>query len=258
MATEHGQVSWEATDNFGGEKKTSNKDLFLKLEEGSNIVRIITPPYQYMVHKSVKAEGDVGFGRKVPCSLKHGSCPLCTMNSKPSPRYYLGVIDRKTGAYKVLDVSWSTFQDIKGFANDQIWGPVEKYDLNIIKDPKNPQKYYTIRPNPHTPLSITDQKMRDEADLQDLEYKSTPLTVEVVQKIVDKLLQGGVLHVPPPREGNDKSFSKSPAAKTASAPVPRAAVKAPLVVNLPPVVNLTENDNLDDVFPDYGSAAKTA
>jgi hypothetical protein len=235
----HGPIAWDDDTSYGNkEKRASNKDLFLKLKEGSNVVRIVTLPYQYLVHKGVKREGEPGFGRKVPCSQKYGSCPLCALNSVASPRYYIGVIDRADNRYRVLDVSWSTMQDIKGFNNDKIWGEPTKYDINIIKDPKNPQKYYTVRPNPHTPLSTADQQIRDTADLADLEYKSTPLTTEVVQKIVDKILQGGTLA--PPVKDNERSAKpnkSTPVAKTKAAPV----------------VEMSNTDDVDDIFPDYST-----
>lgn len=248
MNNTHGPVSWDEETNFGDkEKRTSNKDLFLHLNEGSNTVRIITQAYQYPVHKNIKKDGEPGFGRKVPCSKANGSCPLCDLKYPISPRYYIGVIDRATNAYKVLDVSWNTHQDIKGFAQDKIWGPPVKYDLNIIRDSKSKTKFYTVRPNPHTPLSPADQKIRDEADLQLLEFKSSPLAPEVVQKIVNNIAKDGNLAPPPPPK--ESKFGKNGAVQIASASDNQTA----------PVVDFTsgeEEDDVSDIFPDF--SAKTA
>jgi hypothetical protein len=243
----HGPVSWDEETSFGDkEKRTSNKDLFLHLNEGSNTVRIVTQAYQYPVHRNIKKEGEPGFGRKVPCSKENGSCPLCDLGHPISPRYYIGVIDRATNAYKVLDISWSTHQDIKGYAQDKIWGPPVKYDLNIIKDSKSKTKYYTVRPNPHSPLSPADQKIRDEADLQELEFKSSPLAPEVVQKIINNIAQGGSLAAAPPKK--ESKFGKNGTVKTAAATEAQAT----------PTVDFSAGegeDDVSDIFPDFKSAS---
>lgn len=81
--TTFGEISWN-DDVFSGEKKqTNSKDLFLRLKEGTNEMRIVTQPFQYLVHK-YKKEGDAGFGQKVSCSMIHGSCPLCALGDKAS------------------------------------------------------------------------------------------------------------------------------------------------------------------------------
>ena len=127
-----GEVSWQ-DDSFSGEKK-NNKDLWLRLDEGSNELRLVTQPFQYLVHK-YKKEGDPGFGQKVSCSMVHGSCALCAANDKPKPRWLLGVISRKTGTYKILDISYAVFSSIRKYArNTQRWGDPTKYDIDMIEN----------------------------------------------------------------------------------------------------------------------------
>ena len=51
--TTFGEISWN-DDVFSGsdnKKNTNGKDLFLRLDEGSNEMRIVTQPFQYSVHK---------------------------------------------------------------------------------------------------------------------------------------------------------------------------------------------------------------
>src|ERR1700686_1697231 len=108
-----GEVSY--SDDFGGENKknTNNKDLWLRLADGDNEVRLVTAPFQYITHK-YKKEGDPGFGQKVGCTAIHGSCQLCEMeDNKAKQRWFYGVIDRHTGTYKVLDVSFAIFSKIR-------------------------------------------------------------------------------------------------------------------------------------------------
>lgn len=234
-----GEVNW--TDDFGGPEKkiVNNKDTWLRLDAGNNVVRLVTAPHQYLVHKGVKAEGEKGFGQKVSCSAVHGSCPLCDQGHKAGPRWLLGVIDRKTSTYKILDVSWQVFSQIKKLANEtEVWGDPNKYDLNIIVDKSGgPTGYYSVQPRPHKPLSAEDQAIRDNADLEDLKRRVTPLTPEQVQKRLDKVLNGGTLAAPvaadkPSKASTSKSTGKSKAA---------------------PVVEMESEDGVDDIFPEYES-----
>src|ERR1700676_490471 len=130
MTTTFGEVSYN-DDSTEHKKYPNSKDLFLRLNEGSNELRLVTAPYQYLVHK-YKKEGDQGYGQKVGCSIMHGSCQLCDAGDKAKPRWFYGVIDRKTGLYKILDVSFAVFSGIRTLArNTQRWGDPTKYDIDI-------------------------------------------------------------------------------------------------------------------------------
>lgn len=185
-----GEISWQ-DDIFGGNsEKKFVKDLFLRLDNGSNEVRLLTQPFQYLCHK-YKKEGDKGYGTKVNCCAANGPCPLCEMGDKAKPRWLLGVISRKTGTYKILDVSYAVFQGIRKLAqNTQRWGDPTKYDIDISfnKNASKPNDFYAVSPVPKEPLSAADQQIRDnEVDLEDLKRRATPPTVEQVQKKLDKI-----------------------------------------------------------------------
>ena len=223
--TTFGEISWN--DDFGGDKKVSNaKDLFLRLDEGSNEMRIITQPFQYLVHR-YKKEGDPGYGQKVYCSSIHGSCPVCELGDKAKPRWLLGVISRKTGTYKILDVSYAVFQDIRKLArNAQRWGDPTKYDIDIIVDKNGGATgYYSVQPISKEPLSAADQQIKDNVDLDDLKRRVTPPSADMVQKRLDKL------------NGVDGA---TPGAKK-----PQGAVPAKK-----PTVSMTDDD-MSDAFPSY-------
>jgi hypothetical protein len=188
MTTTFGEVNWN-DDVFGDSKVNSNsKDLFLRLDEGSNEMRLITQPYQYLVHK-YKKEGDPGYGQKVYCSAIHGSCPLCTLGDKAKPRWLLGVLSRKTGTYKILDVSFAVFSQIRKLArNTQRWGDPTKYDVDIVVDKNGGATgYYSVQPISKEPLSAADQQVKDNADIDDLKRRVTPPTADLVQKRMDKI-----------------------------------------------------------------------
>lgn len=188
--TTFGEISWDSEDVAGSDKK-NNKDIWLRLDDGSNEMRLITQPFQYLVHK-YKKEGDPGFGQKVYCSSIHKSCPLCDAGDKPKQRWLLGVISRKTGTYKILDISFAVFSQIRKLAkNTQRWGDPTKYDIDIVVDRNGGATgYYSVQPISKEPLSAADQKIKDEADLDDLKRRVTPPTPDQVQKRLDKINAG--------------------------------------------------------------------
>lgn len=185
----YGEITWDAELPKTG-KFTSSKDLFLRLNEGPNELRLITSPFQYMSHtyKSPNA-GPKDFGQKIMCSITHGSCPLCEAGNKAKTRWLLGVIERATGTYKVLDVSYAVYSQIKSFSQSRSWGIPTAYDINIVRDSKSPSpaNYYKAMPLPKEPLSVEDQKIRDSVDLDDLKRRVTPLTPDAVRERMAKI-----------------------------------------------------------------------
>lgn len=228
MNSTFGEVSW-SDDVFGGDKKQVKKDLWLRLEEGSNEMRLITQPFQYLVHK-YKKEDDKGFGQKVSCSAVHGSCPLCELGDKAKPRWLLGVITRKDGTFKILDISFAVFSQVRKLAkNTQRWGDPTKYDIDIVVDKNGGATgYYSVQPISKEPLSASDQKVKDDIDFDDLKRRVTPPTPDEVKKRMDKIDGVGVPATPPAGQ------------KVASRPVV-------------PVVSMSsdEDEELGSAFPSY-------
>lgn len=226
-----GEISY-SDDVFGGEgkKNTNSKDLFLRLEEGSNELRLVTAPFQYLVHKYKKdPTNPKDFGQKVSCSQLHGECPLCNAGDKAKPRWFYGVISRKTGTYKILDISFAVFSQIRKLArNTARWGDPTKYDIDIVVDKNGGATgYYSVQPISKEPLSAADQMIKDNADLEDLKRRCTPLTAEQVQKRIDKI--NGVA---------------SPVTATSLPAASPAKAKAP-------AVSMTDDEELAETFPDY-------
>ena len=222
-----GEVSWEDDVYSNSDKKTNQKDLFLRLDEGSNEMRIITQPFQYLVHKYKKDPNNPkDFGQKVSCSAIHGSCALCDSGDKAKPRWLLGVISRKTGTYKILDVSFAVFSQIRKLArNTARWGDPTKYDIDIVVDKNGGATgYYSVQPISKEPLSAADQQLKDNVDLDDLKRRVTPFTPDQVLKRIEKINGDGVT-APAPTAG------KKPEVKAKPAPV--------------------SMDDDDDSFPSY-------
>lgn len=245
-----GEINWndDVFADENGKKQTNNKDIWLRLEEGVNEIRIITQPFQYLVHK-YKKEGDSGFGQKVGCSAIHGSCQLCDLAAstkdatlKAKPRWLLGVISRKSGMYKILDVGWSVFNGIRKLAkNTSRFGDPTKYDINIEVDKNGGATgYYTVQGYGREPLSADDQKIRDtQVDLDDLKRRVSPPTLEMVQKRLDKI--NGV---------NTNNNTVSNAGKNTKA---NTKTTTPPATVATPTVSMTDDEELEDSFPDYNA-----
>ena len=231
--TTFGEVSWN-DDVFAGEnkKQTNSKDLFLRLNEGTNEMRIVTQPFQYLVHK-FKKEGDSGFGQKVSCSMIHSSCPLCALGDKAKPRWLLGVISRTSGRYQILDISFAVFGQIRKYArNTARFGDPTKYDINVEVDKNGGATgYYSVQALNKEALSADDQNIRDtQVDLDDLKRRVTPPQPDVVQRRMDKI-NGVVANGTPAADGK------------------KATVQP--VVAATPAVTMMDDEELEMSFPDH-------
>lgn len=233
--TTFGEVSWDDESPGNSDKGSNTRDTFLRLQNGSNVVRLLTRPHQYLVHKGIKRESDKGYGQKVNCSMANGSCVLCEQGVKPSQRWLLGVIDRRSSSYKVLDIPWQVYSQIKKLAkNTEVWGDPVKYDLDIVVDRNGGSTgYYSVQPRPHKPLSAADQQIRDNADLDDLKRRVVPPSPEATSKRVEKILE----------ESAQASPGSSSKIQKASPVTNQKSLK-------PPVVN-DDDDDMDDIFPAY-------
>lgn len=184
MSNITGEVSWTDTVSGAAEKR-DGKDTFLRLAKGSsNIVRILTLPHQYYQHKYM-VEGGNKYGYRVNCAGT--GCPLCAKGDKPKRRWFLGVIDRKTNSYRVLDIGYSVFKSIQGFAKDDDWGLPDQYDIDIVADAVPSPDMYRAVCKPKKPLSTSDLALREQNDPEDLVRRTAPPTVEKVQERLNNI-----------------------------------------------------------------------
>lgn len=183
----YGLVEWDQV-----EVKTGNlnkKDQFLRLQAGSNVVRILTKPHEYLSHRYKSNEKDPGFGEKVMSSLPHGRDVIVDRGGKrPTKRWLVGVIDRKTQSYKILDLSSSVFKSIQNLTKDEDWGNPTKYDVDIKVDKNGGATgYYAVMPKQPKPLSVDDLALSEQVDLEDLKRRCTPPTPEQMEERVRQI-----------------------------------------------------------------------
>ena len=188
MTENFGLVNWDDVEfsnrnNVGDQKR----DEFIKLQSGPNEVRLVTKPYQYIVHKW-KEEGDRGYGNNVKCSMFHGSCPLCEIGNPPKQRWYVGLIDRKNQTYKILDMSPSIFQKVQALSRKEIWGDPGTYDIDISVDKNSGANgYYSVMPCGKSPLSDNDVEIKQSVDHESLKRRCKPPTHDEVVRIMDAI-----------------------------------------------------------------------
>lgn len=146
------EVKYGELQNWNDGNVSTPND-FMNLVEGNNKVRVFTNPYQFIVHwvKDV-----TGVNRKIKCAIN--GCPLCKRGVKAQYRWYIGVIDRTSGAAKILEISSQIYKGIKDHVSDPDWGDVRKYDINIKRGPKGSQPLYTVLGSPKKSNFSTEEK----------------------------------------------------------------------------------------------------
>jgi hypothetical protein len=233
MTVIYGEVDWSDDSlDFGADRNSLNKDLFMRLSDGDNELRLITSPFQYLVHKYKKDPNNPkDYGKKIMCSSPEGRCPLCELGDKQKQRWFFGVIDRKTNTTKILDVGPGVMQHLKKLARNPKFGDPTKYDINIVVDEKGgPANYYTVQAYPKEPLSAEDQQKRDMFNVDDLKRRVTPPSYEKVKEMLDKInADSNVSTVPQSREFRAKSQTLAS--------------------------SVTNDDDLDEAFPAYNGNA---
>lgn len=124
---------------------------FMNLEEGDNVVRLITAPFQFYIHWT---KDSTGANRKVRCALD--DCPICQAGERSQARWYVGVMSRKSLSCAILEIGPQIFKQVLGLSKDEDWGNPRKYDINIKRQPKGSQPLYVVIPIP--PKALTDEQ----------------------------------------------------------------------------------------------------
>lgn len=160
-----GSIGWEDGDLGNGS--------FMKLEEGSNVVRILTNPYQFYTHWT---QDESGQQKNVRCSTEN--CPVCERGERAKARWYVGVLNRKTGKPMVLEMGIQIFKAIKGLKAKKAWGDPRTFDADIERFPKGSQPLYQVTPEAKAPLSKEEiaivKQFIEDTDFEALTEPATP------------------------------------------------------------------------------------
>lgn len=128
---------------------------YMKLEQGSNVVRIITQPYQFTV---CWIKDPQGVPRKVRSALVP-ACPLVKRGEKLQKRWYVGVLERRTGQAKIMEVSSQIMAALKDLASDGDWGNPKGYDIDVKRGNPGSQPLYRVVAKPKKPLTDDEAKL---------------------------------------------------------------------------------------------------
>jgi len=124
-------------------------------------------------------------------SIFHGKDPLMEspwLLERPTRRWYIGVIDRDTNSYKLLDISSSIFKKLQVL--NKIKGDPTGYDVSIVKDSNAaPANYYEVIPGDKEPLSAADIELKEQVDIEDIKRRVTPPTYDQVKDRLNKILE---------------------------------------------------------------------
>jgi hypothetical protein len=171
-------ASWDDADVAGS-------NYFMDLVEGDNQVRVLTKPYQFVVHWTKDQSGK---SRKIRCAINN--CPLCRQGIDTQTRWYIGVLDRKSAGPKILEISTQIFKGIRDYIKNpewderytKSWGEIMAYDINVQRGPKGAQPLYTVMPSPKM-RDLTEKEtaeVEDFLDKVDINRYTSPSTPEEV------------------------------------------------------------------------------
>jgi len=160
---------------------------YMKLEQGNNVVRIITQPYVFTV---CWIKDPQGVPRKVRSACLP-TCPLVKRGDKLQKRWYVGAINRRSGKAEILEISSQIVSALKDLASDPDWGNPKGYDVDIRRGAPGSQPLYRVIAKPAKPLTDDDKTLAarfvEETDFVKMTKPPTP------EEVVDRLvaIEGG-------------------------------------------------------------------
>lgn len=170
--------SWDSAD-------VGNND-FMKIEEGDNIVRIVSSPYQFYSHWVDDVSGQ---NRKVRCALK--DCPACGMGNEAKPHWFVAVLNRKTDKVCIAEIGPQIMKQIKSLTQQKnhkgvlMYGDPRTYDVNFKRGPKGSQPLYVVLPLEKEPLADEEKtKIKSFMEKTDLQKMTeAPAPSEIREKL---------------------------------------------------------------------------
>lgn len=145
------------TNDFLPSKYTPSVSEFMKLDEGSNIVRIASTPligYIWWVDET-------GTPKKKGEMVKKGDKPIRVGFEDSLPAdvesakefWMVKVYDFATDSVRVLEITQSTIiRSLNDLIINEKWGDPRNYNLDIKKDGKGQQTKYSVLPEPKEDL----------------------------------------------------------------------------------------------------------
>lgn len=162
---------------------------FYELRPGSNVLRCMTNPHQYVCHPNFILTGGTLHKQKLKCANHDGrsACVICDSGSKAGCRWIIAVWSNFHENLFCLDFGFEIYRSIRALATDRMWGDPQIYDLNIstqyeygfiVKDDIN------IIPYPKTDLTDKQLEIKSHIDVAELKRLTDPPSNEYLEKIL--------------------------------------------------------------------------
>ncbi len=175
-----GAVDWNTADAGTAQKKAD----FMRLEQGANVVRVMSRPSQFYVNW---VETPDGRKRKINTPVEDPALiqRLEDEGFKRQARWIVKVLDRRDGQFKLLEIGSQIFLGIKNLFNNPEWGPVNQYDITINRGRPGQQPLYSVLPSPKKALdSSLEGAFREFNDSVNLERLLSPSDPQYVYDLM--------------------------------------------------------------------------
>ena len=173
-----GQIINNLTDYNPPEAESS----WLRLEEGTTVIRILSHVYHFQNHYLPDQK------KSVDCTGNIATCQWCQKGNKPRSRWAYYVLNRNTGDVKVFEMGWQIFGSILALAKDKDYGDPRNYDLKITRKGTGRDTEYTVIPGKAAKLTEDEEKTLAALGVETAE-KATSELLKFYQKDSDELAE---------------------------------------------------------------------
>lgn len=142
-----GEIDWNSGDAGTGGAKTE----FMRLQQGTNTVRVMGNPHQFYIHWLELSDGSK---KKInsPIGDQELLRELDELGFKRKPRWFVKVLDRSDETFKLLEIGSQIYNGIRALYNNPKWGKVTQYDLDVLRGKPGTNPLYSVQPNPKEAL----------------------------------------------------------------------------------------------------------
>jgi len=193
------ELDWGSVSGGG----SNNSTPFLKLEPGTNQIRIVGKPYQVNIHWE---KGLDGSNKKIICL--GANCPICKVGRVPMSRFQVLAINRATNKVEILEGGPKIFGEFKNFALDPDYGDPTKYDFKIKKEGSGRETKYSVIAAPKK-SDLTAEEIELINNSKSLGEINQPKTVEEIMTMGLEVLADSVADLEDDWGKNSSSSSSS-------------------------------------------------
>ena len=154
----------------------SSSSEFMKLKEGDNIVRIVTPFEIRGIHD---LGGEGNRYKSAICVGKDKGCKFCGQNLKVKVKYLGWVIDQSDRSLKILEIGHTIFKQIGELSQDPDYAfdSIPDYNVKIKRIGEGRNTEYQVIPSPKRSELSSEEKDRID--------KVKPIS-EIIEKMKEK------------------------------------------------------------------------